>query len=133
MLLPEELVNAILLNLPLKDIPHYKCVCKSWCSLIIISPSPTFIYEYQKVSDTKNPNLLVKYRDIELSGRKYPLISFICHETLEVVVDGNELHFSNTDAWTRRNPPPKNKKKKSVDFKDVSIVGCCNGVVLFLT
>lgn len=122
-MLLEELVNAVLLKLPVKDILRYKFVCKSWCSLIT---SPTFIDEHLKLSNTRNPDLLVKYKDAEHKCSMYPLISFISHETLEEVVgdDNYQLLFSNTDTWTRRNPPVLN-------FKDVYFVGCCNGVLCF--
>ncbi|RDX72306.1 F-box protein CPR30, partial [Mucuna pruriens] len=53
--LPEELIEEILLRLPVKSILHFKCVCKSWFSLI---SNPRFVKSHFDVAAAPTHRLL---------------------------------------------------------------------------
>ncbi|KAF5751232.1 F-box and associated interaction domains-containing protein putative isoform 1 [Tripterygium wilfordii] len=51
--IPEDLVTNILLYLPAKSLARFKCVCKSWCSLI---GDPKFVVEHHHKQTTLYSN-----------------------------------------------------------------------------
>ncbi|CAA3014204.1 F-box kelch-repeat At3g23880-like [Olea europaea subsp. europaea] len=56
--IPEAMIINILLRLPVKTLLRFKCVCKSWCSIIT---SCSFIYEHldMALADSRKARLLV--------------------------------------------------------------------------
>ncbi|XP_060668308.1 F-box/kelch-repeat protein At3g23880 [Ziziphus jujuba] len=122
MLLAEELVIQILLNLVVKDILRCKCVCKSWYYLIT---SPSFIDEHLKLSNRKDPYLLVDYRSTSQGAMKDrvdvlypPTIILVSHETLEEV--DRQVMLSSTSLV-------------NMDLAMESYtLGCCYGILCIL-
>jgi hypothetical protein len=54
---PQDLLEAILVRLPVKPIIRFKCVNKSWFTLL---QNPTFITKHHSFQSQNNPNLLVQ-------------------------------------------------------------------------
>ncbi|XP_022861358.1 F-box/kelch-repeat protein At3g23880-like [Olea europaea var. sylvestris] len=64
--IPEDIIINIFLRLPVKTLLRFKCVCKSWCSIIA---SCSFIYEHldMALADSRKARLLVMHRSSETS------------------------------------------------------------------
>ncbi|KAL3627697.1 hypothetical protein CASFOL_029060 [Castilleja foliolosa] len=71
--LPEELITVILSKLPVKSLLRFKCVRKSWYSLI---KSPNFIHLH--LNNSSNHNCIMVRRCSE----EQHVLSFYSHETL---------------------------------------------------
>ncbi|KAL3630250.1 hypothetical protein CASFOL_023234 [Castilleja foliolosa] len=79
--LPEELITIILSKLPVKSLLRFKCVCKSWYSLI---KSPNFIHLHLNNSSNHKCIMIRSCIDsIEQEIDCFPhVLSFYSHETL---------------------------------------------------
>ncbi|XP_060668116.1 F-box/kelch-repeat protein At3g23880-like [Ziziphus jujuba] len=100
--LPEELLAEILLRLPVKSLGRFKCVCKSWCS-IINSPYFTARHTY-----TTNLYLLLCPSIVRLGE-----IHRLSYDTLRVV------------EKTKYHP------QIDLEFGKIDILSSCNGLILF--
>lgn len=103
--LPEEMVNGILLRLPVKSLVKCTAVCKSWSSLI---KSSAFIGAHLREND--DARLLL------LNGATPTTVSpFYC------------LHWDNSEFGEYANliAPPINTDRNFVDYA----IGTCNGLV----
>ncbi|KAL0002165.1 hypothetical protein SO802_015946 [Lithocarpus litseifolius] len=71
--LPEELLEEILVRLPVKSLLRFRCVQKSWSTLV---QNPTFIAKHLRhhQTKTKNPSILVESMD-KYENLKYILQS----------------------------------------------------------
>lgn len=128
--LSEELVVEILKRLSVKDITRYKCVCKSWGFLLT---SRYFIEQHlrQSNNDKKDPNLLVKYKDVVT--RKFPVISIFSHQTHGYqFADVESPQVSASDDAAETTPQSVDEDKSAASaFEGAYFLGCCNGVVCF--
>jgi F-box interacting protein len=108
--LPSDLIPEILCRLPVKFILRFRCVCKSWNSLI---SDPKFVKKQLRVSTTRNLHYLDYIRKYILTS--YPL------DSLFTDVTSNFTHYEyfsnhyNGDTWT------------CSSF--YSLIGSCNGIV----
>ncbi|KAF3450486.1 hypothetical protein FNV43_RR06569 [Rhamnella rubrinervis] len=81
----DEMLNDIMLKLPLKTVARWKCVCKSWYSLL---NSSDFIIQYLQLSNNKirrninDHDLILKF---ETENDYIDMISILSHETLGVL------------------------------------------------
>lgn len=73
--LPREIEEVILLRLPVKSTLRFKCVCKSWHTLIY---DPKFVKDQFSLTN-KNPRLLM-IRNITYGSRKLWFIPQIMHQ-----------------------------------------------------
>lgn len=62
--IPDELINNILLRLPVKPLLRFRCVCKPWCSLI---DSSTFVKEHLRKNVESYPDSGIIFRDLPKS------------------------------------------------------------------
>ncbi|PIN12080.1 hypothetical protein CDL12_15317 [Handroanthus impetiginosus] len=109
--LPEEIITEILLRLPVKALLKFRCVSKSWLSLI---SSPQFIKTHLKIS-TKN-NI---YSHNRLIFSSCPRSNVFHTFSLNPKID----EYSSVDTLLFDYP-------LSVDRdKPIRIVGSCNGLV----
>ncbi|OMO81145.1 hypothetical protein COLO4_23737 [Corchorus olitorius] len=85
--LPADLVNEILLKLPIKSIVRFNCVAKNWYHLF---KNPTFVSEHNFMLSKKNsaPSLIINYRD-EIDDGKIGLMMFGDDKTF---VSYHDLH-----------------------------------------
>ncbi|XVE83789.1 hypothetical protein DITRI_Ditri16bG0115100 [Diplodiscus trichospermus] len=104
--LPEDIVVDILARLPVKSLKRFRCVRKSWCSLI---RSPQFISAHYSFSKNR-VYPLVKYgkHDDQTEGKN--VLSIISNQTLDIV--GNLDIPSFTD-----------------EERSIYIRGYCNGII----
>uniref|UniRef100_A0A5B7BIV1 Putative F-box associated interaction domain-containing protein n=1 Tax=Davidia involucrata TaxID=16924 RepID=A0A5B7BIV1_DAVIN len=107
--LPHEIITEILSRLPVKTLLQFRCVCKSWCSLI---SNPQFVKTHLNLST--NEQEYAHYRIILSSVRPhFNLKSCSLYSSLyEPSVDAVELDY-----------PMKNP------HNSVWIVGSCNGLI----
>ncbi|RDY05191.1 F-box/kelch-repeat protein, partial [Mucuna pruriens] len=77
--LPEELLVEILSWVSVKDLMRYRCVSKSWSSLIF---DPTFIKLHHQKS-SKNTHILLTFRDYENDESRYSAAPCSIHDLLE--------------------------------------------------
>ncbi|KAJ4843282.1 hypothetical protein Tsubulata_036374 [Turnera subulata] len=108
----EELVLDILLRLPMKAIVRFRCVSKSWGTLL---SSPDFVYKSLLFDEeNKYSHFMVKYRDVNTRNFVFSLLS---HDTLDLVV-------------TKDLPNPPGFDYAHNRGLDLQIVGsCCNGLI----
>ncbi|KAK4433147.1 F-box/kelch-repeat protein [Sesamum alatum] len=111
-LLPEEIVEEILSRLPVQSLLKFRCVSRSWCSLI---GSKDFIKAHLEKS-TKNTNF---------THHRLVLNFFPPHHTLKHCSLQSLLNEPVTDAFAFENPMynPENS---------IRVVGCCNGLICIL-
>ncbi|CAI9762238.1 unnamed protein product [Fraxinus pennsylvanica] len=64
--IPEDVIINIYLRLPVKSLLRFKCVCKSWCSIIT---SSRFIYEHldMALADNRKSRLLIMHHASDTS------------------------------------------------------------------
>ncbi|KAF3455140.1 hypothetical protein FNV43_RR05588 [Rhamnella rubrinervis] len=110
---PEELVIEILLRLPATSLLQFKCVCKSWCSII---KSSSFIAKHLHFNnkDTNLHNVLV---NIIYEGTKdyYPLTRLLSFGTIGIVKP--------------QLLPPTYPQDADYNLANINIVGSCNGLI----
>ncbi|XP_074265210.1 putative F-box/LRR-repeat/kelch-repeat protein At1g11620 [Silene latifolia] len=104
--LPPELCTQIFVNLPAKTLLRFRCVCKSWSSII---DDPDFVnmhFKTSQITSRNNNNLLV---DLEGLIRNTGYMLTVCEaETLRKT----DLIFSKSTSYTYQ------------------IIGSCNGLFL---
>ncbi|XP_050891593.1 F-box/kelch-repeat protein At3g23880-like [Lathyrus oleraceus] len=111
--LPEELVSDILLRLPVKSLLQFKCVCKSWKTLISDSQ---FAKNHLRISTSDptmtNQQLVFSYRKPPWEIVSYPLKPLF------------------------QNPTTTAVKPVTLSYKDEKIdciiIGSCNGLLCLL-
>ncbi|CAA2975339.1 F-box kelch-repeat At3g23880-like, partial [Olea europaea subsp. europaea] len=104
--IPEAMIIKILLRLSVKTLLRFKCVCKSWCSIIT---SCSFIYEHldMALADNRKARLLVM--------QYYP-------ETSDFFL------FTNDQLTT----PTHFKIPTKSSYCDFTIMGPCHGLILIV-
>ncbi|XP_074265222.1 F-box/kelch-repeat protein At3g23880-like [Silene latifolia] len=108
--LPPEVWTQILITLPAKTLVRFRCVCKSWCSII---DNPDFIhthFQLCKINSGNNNKLLVA---LEFLGRNGD--------------EDYEYLLTVRQAETLRNLGRIFSKSDSYSYK---IMGSCNGLLL---
>ncbi|KAG5032191.1 hypothetical protein AAZX31_06G188400 [Glycine max] len=111
--LPEELIQVILLRLPLRNLLHLKRVCKSWLSLI---SDPQFAKSHFDLAAESTLKLLVRINNDSGSD-----VNFVNIE------DG-----SAEPVYNLPNPKP-NQIQKHECIPRVNVVGSCRGFLLLTT
>ncbi|KAH7542969.1 hypothetical protein FEM48_Zijuj02G0132000 [Ziziphus jujuba var. spinosa] len=110
-ILSEELEIEILARLPVISLLRFKCVCKSWRSLI---SSPFFIEKHLQVCNSiNNPNLLfiTKICDrVNWYGMQYDAMFIVSPQTLQVIKTQNDPPRVRDSWWPQ-------------------IFGSCNGLI----
>ena len=56
--IPQEIINNILIRLPVKSLLRFQCVCKHWKTLI---KNPSFISHHLHFSILQNPSLIFDF------------------------------------------------------------------------
>ncbi|XP_059291384.1 F-box/kelch-repeat protein At3g06240-like [Lycium ferocissimum] len=107
-ILPQELITAILVRLPVKSLLQFKCVSKDWFSLI---SSPSFIRTHLSFS-VKN---CTHHRFLLISGRH-----IIKHCSFSSLFNESSIKALDLD-YTMKTP-----------YNSVHIVGSVNGLICFL-
>ncbi|KAL3627529.1 hypothetical protein CASFOL_028892 [Castilleja foliolosa] len=80
--LPQELIAVIMSKLPVKSLLRFKCVCKSWYSLI---KSPNFIHLHLNNSSSNHNCIMIRRCIDSIEQDIYcfqQVLSFYSHETL---------------------------------------------------
>ncbi|XP_059654766.1 putative F-box protein At3g16210 [Cornus florida] len=109
--IPDELVMEILGRLPVRTLLRFRCVCKSWCSLISSENFVTFWFNQTKRSVNNMNNLLLKHYTLHDKPHKQEHFS---------------LHLDD-ESFTEY---PLNKGSRPVArFDHLTVVGSCNGMV----
>ncbi|XP_074265347.1 F-box/kelch-repeat protein At3g23880-like [Silene latifolia] len=107
--LPPELCTQIFVNLPAKTLLRFRCVCKSWCSII---DDPDFVnmhFQLSQFNFRNNNKLLVAFEGLERDTGHTAYMLTVCEaETLRQT----DLIF-----------------KKSIRYT-YQIIGSCNGLHL---
>ncbi|XP_059451338.1 F-box/kelch-repeat protein At3g06240-like [Corylus avellana] len=86
--LPEDLLTEILSKLPVKSLGRFKCVSKSWCSLITY---PNFITKHVTWANSHNPHRRAILRHWDEWGN--PRVSTLSNGTLELSGDVDLLQL----------------------------------------
>lgn len=117
--IPNELVIQILFKVPAKSIVQFKCVCKSWCSVI---DSPSFIDQHM------------------IKSAPYILVNSLHHCTNESyetnyrfatrMLSYNTLKAVSTRWFSPAAPYPR--RDNNLELANFLIMGCCNGLVLIV-
>ncbi|KAL0303033.1 UNVERIFIED_CONTAM: F-box protein CPR1 [Sesamum radiatum] len=111
-LLPEEIVEEILSRLPVKSLLKFRCVSRSWCSLI---GSKEFIKTHLEKS-TKNTN----FTHHRLVLNFFPPNNTLKHCSLQSLLDEPVA-----DAFAFDSPMYN-------PDDSIRVVGCCNGLICIL-
>ncbi|XVE83797.1 hypothetical protein DITRI_Ditri16bG0115900 [Diplodiscus trichospermus] len=104
--LPEGIVVDILARLPVKSLKRFRCVGKSWCSLI---QSPQFISAHYSFNKNK-AYPVVKYGKTLHIDEEKNAISIISNQTFDIVANLDMPPFTDDDI-------------------SVCIRGYCNGII----
>lgn len=132
-MLPEILVTKILLELPAVTIIRFKCVCKSWCSII---ESESFIDQHLNKAGgggggnineyvLVNGYMKIPEVDDDTTVSYHPAITRIfSYDTLEVV---SARVFSPASLYLREEDDDLDRY-----FTSFWIKGCCNGLLLIV-
>ncbi|KAM7503290.1 hypothetical protein LguiB_002194 [Lonicera macranthoides] len=103
--IPPTVITSILSRLPVKTLVRFRCVCKSWCSLI---SSPNFINKHLTLTLNNPPHLLLKYLSLSPKREHYSL----------------RLTNESIDEFTQLHCP---FKTASGNF--FRVIGSCNGLI----
>ncbi|CAK8573317.1 unnamed protein product [Lathyrus sativus] len=82
--LPEELINEILLRLPVKHLLQFKCVCKSWKTLI---SDPQFAKNHLRIPSLTNQKLVFFVAKEPNKMVSYPLKQLLENSSIPVKPD----------------------------------------------
>ncbi|XVF82966.1 hypothetical protein PTKIN_Ptkin16aG0094700 [Pterospermum kingtungense] len=74
---PDDVVNSILLKLPVKSIIRFKCVAKTWSSLF---ENPSFVSQHLSISKEINNRILI-YRPDDHKDERF-FLRLYCDQTL---------------------------------------------------
>nr|BEL64094.1 hypothetical protein [Pyrus pyrifolia] len=123
---PEDKVVEILSRLPPKSLMRFKCIRKSWCTLI---KSPSFVAKHLSNSMDNNlsssTSILLNRSQAHIfpdESWKYEILWSIIN--LSIDSDKHNLHY---DVEDLNIPFPME------DHHPVLIHGCCNGIVCVIT
>ncbi|CAN1777239.1 F-box/kelch-repeat protein At3g06240 [Linum perenne] len=112
--LTEELVIQILLRLPIAScLARFRCVCKSWCSLL---SDPKFIRDIIFFRNCSNHHLVIKRLCHDRS-----VYSLHSYDTLRLLHASSEMEEEDL-------PSLPYKVRWPNGTCSLSIVGCCNGI-----
>ncbi|KAM5583985.1 F-box/kelch-repeat protein [Rosa sericea] len=110
-----EIISEILARLPVKSVMRFRCVSKSWNTLI---SDPYFAkkhFRYAEMGITENSSRLLYSMDPPQS---------LDHEALKDLKDHRDGYFANRELDFPVMIPEFSNRYKS-------IVGCCNGLICF--
>ncbi|XP_074263905.1 F-box/kelch-repeat protein At3g23880-like [Silene latifolia] len=109
--LPPEIWTQILENLPAKTLLKFRCVCKSWCSII---DNPDFIHIHLQISQISNFGVnnrsLVALNSLGYLGNRE--IGYLLTHRHPETLRKTGLIFRNSDLYSYR------------------MIGSCNGLIL---
>jgi len=114
--LSNDLIEEILSFLDVKSLTRFKCVCKSWKTLIF---DPTFIKLHLKRS-TRNTHLTLIYNDVNIV--RLPLRRLIQNTSI-TLVDNTYFHepcFLDDPFFQEPDFP---------QYRCLEVIGSCNGLV----
>ncbi|XP_048324666.2 F-box/kelch-repeat protein At3g23880-like [Ziziphus jujuba] len=114
--LPVELVNKILLRLPVKSLGRCKCVCKLWCSII---SSTCFNFQHQNHTKDDNTSNLYLILDTPINSVTDPLMR-------KTVL---RFSYDTFEAVQTLYPDPSLKHPRSGRYFHIEYT--CNGLFLF--
>lgn len=103
--LHEDLVISILLKLPVKSLIRFKCVCKTWCSLI---EDPTFVTMHLESKDRHK-----QYVTLIDNGFSSLSMYFFSYHSMKL---SSNLYMQFNDT-------------NSFGFCNANFIGSCNGLV----
>jgi len=122
--LPIELIIQILLRLPVKSLIRFKCVCKSWFSLISQPDFANSHFQLTAATHTNRIQLITPYLEslsIDLESSLNDDSAFYSPDISSLFEDDDYYSFSSSDRDDLM--PPKYFYK--IDFK-----GSCRGFIL---
>ncbi|XP_074296781.1 F-box/kelch-repeat protein At3g06240-like [Silene latifolia] len=106
----QDIWFEILKNLPVKTLGKYRCVCKSWHSLIV---SPSFMTAHLKHYTRNDANSVILYNKIVKNSESREFEQISIFRDLDMLKQGNRLHTSTRPLILPR----------------ISFVGSVNGLV----
>ncbi|XP_074296772.1 F-box/kelch-repeat protein At3g06240-like [Silene latifolia] len=106
----QDIWFEILKNLPVKTLGKYRCVCKSWHSLIV---SPSFMTAHLKHYTRNDANSVILYNEIVKNSESREFEQISLFRDLDMLKQGNILHTSTCPLILPR----------------ISFVGSVNGLV----
>ncbi|KAH7542972.1 hypothetical protein FEM48_Zijuj02G0132300 [Ziziphus jujuba var. spinosa] len=126
-LMSEGLVIEILVRLPVDSLLRFKCVCKSWYSLI---GSPFFIAKHLQLCNSTNkpdPDLMFYADDQRPGNNGVENIFIVSHETMEVseIEEESSPHSIAESSGDESQDEDDDQAARST----VLMVGSCNGLI----
>ncbi|KAK7340703.1 hypothetical protein VNO77_21413 [Canavalia gladiata] len=136
--LPEELIVEILLRLPVRSLLRFKCVCKSWLSLI---SDPQFAISHFDLNAAPSYRLLLRsttpsiesHRRIDIDIDASIFMTLLPPRSTTRSIKSLDVEASLRHGSAVVNlllPPPPSSNGDS--HEDVEILGSCRGLVLLL-
>ncbi|KAL3526651.1 hypothetical protein ACH5RR_011307 [Cinchona calisaya] len=108
--LPEDVLEEVLVRLPVKSLLQFRCVCKAWCALI---KSPLFIHMH--LSRPRNKHVMLN-RFIKDESKS--VISYHSHDDKESLRAVKVPYLLET--------PPFDLRQQ---FQHAQLLGPCNGII----
>jgi F-box interacting protein len=116
---PHDLLEDILIRLPAKSIIRFKCVKKSWYTLL---QNPTFIAKHHSFQSQNNPNLLVQSESENLTPPTITLFQNPSFMSLHP-----HCHNDGFDSEVSLGMPIFRDKWKT--FMNPNLCACINGII----